>query len=88
MRDSLAIAYCGPAAVPGDLERILRPYQRQGVDWLAFCRDLGLGCVLADDMGLGKTLQALASLKGRTLVVGAGGGFGRILWNLSVVPFD
>ncbi|MGE5186428.1 MAG: DEAD/DEAH box helicase, partial [Acidobacteriota bacterium] len=47
----------------------LRPYQQRGVDWLAFCRDTGLGCVLADDMGLGKTIEALAALKGRTLVV-------------------
>ena len=47
----------------------LRPYQQKGVDWLAFCRDAGLGCVLADDMGLGKTIQALAVVKGRTLVV-------------------
>ncbi|CAN5864839.1 hypothetical protein BH11MYX2_BH11MYX2_25810 [soil metagenome] len=51
----------------------LRPYQQSGVDWLAFCRGAGLGCVLADDMGLGKTIQALAALPthghGRTLVV-------------------
>jgi len=47
----------------------LRPYQQTGIDWLAFCRDAGLGCVLADDMGLGKTIQALAVLHGRTLVV-------------------
>jgi superfamily II DNA or RNA helicase len=49
----------------------LRPYQESGVDWLAFCRDAGLGCVLADDMGLGKTIQALAALekKAKTLVV-------------------
>nr|MBA3540830.1 DEAD/DEAH box helicase [Deltaproteobacteria bacterium] len=47
----------------------LRPYQQRGLDWLAFCRDAGLGCVLADDMGLGKTIQALAAIKGRTLVV-------------------
>lgn len=47
----------------------LRPYQQRGVDWLAFCRQAGLGCVLADDMGLGKTVQALAGLTGRTLVV-------------------
>ncbi len=47
----------------------LRPYQQRGVDWLAFCRDTGLGCVLADDMGLGKTIQALAVVKGKTLVV-------------------
>ena len=47
----------------------LRPYQQRGVDWLAFCRDAGLGCVLADDMGLGKTIQALAVIRGKTLVV-------------------
>jgi superfamily II DNA or RNA helicase len=49
----------------------LRPYQQSGIDWLAFCRDAGLGCVLADDMGLGKTIQALAGLpRGKnTLVV-------------------
>jgi len=49
----------------------LRHYQQQGVDWLAFCRRAGLGCVLADDMGLGKTIQALAMFeKGKkTLVV-------------------
>ena len=47
----------------------LRPYQQRGVDWLAFCRKAGLGCVLADDMGLGKTIQALAVIKKKTLVV-------------------
>jgi len=57
------------AKVPAGLGELLRPYQRQGVDWLCFSRDLGLGCVLADDMGLGKTVQALAALRGRTLVV-------------------
>jgi superfamily II DNA or RNA helicase len=53
---------------PG-FEGELRPYQQRGVDWLAFCRDAGLGCVLADDMGLGKTIQALAAIRGKTLVV-------------------
>ena len=50
----------------------LRPYQQLGVDWLVFCREAGLGCVLADDMGLGKTIQALAAIEGgtkKTLVV-------------------
>nr|HEX4315007.1 DEAD/DEAH box helicase [Kofleriaceae bacterium] len=49
----------------------LRPYQQRGVDWLSFCRDAGLGCVLADDMGLGKTIQALAAIRpgDKTLVV-------------------
>ena len=38
----------------------LRPYQREGFDWLAFLWRHRLGGVLADDMGLGKTLQLLA----------------------------
>jgi hypothetical protein len=37
-----------------------RPYQRDGLDFLAFVSGLGLGAILADDMGLGKTVQALA----------------------------
>jgi superfamily II DNA or RNA helicase len=51
------------------LEAVLRPYQRQGVDWLIFLRRAGLGALLADDMGLGKTLETLCALEGRTLVV-------------------
>ena len=47
----------------------LRPYQQRGVDWLAFCRDAGLGCVLADDMGLGKTIQALAVVHAASTLV-------------------
>jgi superfamily II DNA or RNA helicase len=44
----------------GDLENVLRPYQKQGVAWLHFLRANGFGGVLADEMGLGKTLQTLA----------------------------
>lgn len=55
--------------LPNGFSGELRPYQQRGVDWLAFCREAGLGCVLADDMGLGKTIQALAAAKGKTLVV-------------------
>ena len=47
-------------ATPPDFCAQLRPYQQQGVDWLAFLAASGLGGVLADDMGLGKTVQALA----------------------------
>ena len=47
----------------GDLENILRPYQKQGVAWLHFLRANGFGGILADEMGLGKTLQTLAFLK-------------------------
>jgi superfamily II DNA or RNA helicase len=47
----------------GDLENVLRPYQKQGVAWLGFLRANGFGGILADEMGLGKTLQTLAHLK-------------------------
>ncbi len=46
----------------GDLETVLRPYQKQGVAWLSFLRQNGFGGILADEMGLGKTLQTLAFL--------------------------
>lgn len=40
--------------------RTLYPYQQQGVDWLSFCVENGVGTILADDMGLGKTAQIIA----------------------------
>ncbi|MBW1886279.1 MAG: DEAD/DEAH box helicase, partial [Deltaproteobacteria bacterium] len=57
------------AELAPELDAVLRPYQRQGVDWLVFMRRAGLGALLADDMGLGKTLQTLCALEGRSLVV-------------------
>ncbi|WP_371820949.1 DEAD/DEAH box helicase [Tsukamurella sp. PLM1] len=45
---------------PSTLNAELRPYQRDGLDWLAFLYDNDFGGILADDMGLGKTLQTLA----------------------------
>ena len=51
------------AVTPGAaLQGTLRPYQRDGVAWLYFLQQLGLGACLADDMGLGKTIQVLALL--------------------------
>ena len=38
----------------------LRHYQTDGVRWLWFATQLGLGVCLADDMGLGKTLQVIS----------------------------
>ncbi|MHA7984938.1 DEAD/DEAH box helicase [Rathayibacter sp. CAU 1779] len=46
--------------LPEGLTAELRPYQRDGYDWLVFLWRHGLGGVLADDMGLGKTVQTLA----------------------------
>ena len=51
------------APVPlGDLDQILRPYQKEGVYWLRFLETSGVNGLLADEMGLGKTLQTLAWL--------------------------
>lgn len=50
----------------GELESVLRPYQKSGVAWLHFLRTHGFGGILADEMGLGKTLQVLAYLQSRT----------------------
>jgi superfamily II DNA or RNA helicase len=52
-----------PARAPAGFEGKLRPYQREGLGWLRFLRELGLGGCLADDMGLGKTVQTLALLQ-------------------------
>jgi len=41
----------------------LRPYQQQGLSWLFFLSQAGIGGCLADDMGLGKTIQLLALLQ-------------------------
>ena len=49
-------------APPPNLRTTLRPYQHQGLSWLVFLREAGLGGILADDMGLGKTVQTLAFL--------------------------
>ncbi|MBX3701501.1 MAG: DEAD/DEAH box helicase [Dokdonella sp.] len=49
-------------AEPVGLRTTLRPYQHDGLAWLGFLADAGLGGILADDMGLGKTVQLLAHL--------------------------
>jgi superfamily II DNA or RNA helicase len=56
----------------GDLQNVLRPYQKNGVAWLHFLRAHRFGGILADEMGLGKTIQTLAfiqTLTDRTLPV-------------------
>ena len=64
--------------LPAGLNAELRPYQKDGFDFLAHLARIGHGGILADDMGLGKTLQTLswllwlkqqASNGGPTLVV-------------------
>jgi len=45
-----------------DFHADLRVYQKRGLNWLNFMKELGLGACLADDMGLGKTVQVVALL--------------------------
>ena len=50
------------AQLPGNLAHTLRPYQKDGVQFLLGVTEAGFGACLADDMGLGKTLQVIAWL--------------------------
>lgn len=61
----------------------LRQYQREGLGWLYFLREFGLGGCLADDMGLGKTVQVLALLDA---LRGASANVTRARPSLIVVP--
>lgn len=46
----------------------LRPYQKEGVAWLAQRLECGCHPLLADEMGLGKTLQILSLINARPVV--------------------
>ena len=46
--------------IPGEMEKILRDYQKTGFRWLKILDSYHFGGILADDMGLGKTIQVLA----------------------------
>ena len=56
----------------GDLDSVLRPYQKEGARWLNQLCINGWSGLLADEMGLGKTVQILAfirTLRGKHLVI-------------------
>ncbi|KZT56424.1 hypothetical protein CALCODRAFT_435762 [Calocera cornea HHB12733] len=48
--------------IPVLIKADLRPYQQEGVNWLAFLGKYHLHGILCDDMGLGKTLQSICIL--------------------------
>jgi superfamily II DNA or RNA helicase len=60
VRGFSGIEECEP---PPHLGKVLRPYQRKGLDFLAYLGRYSFGGILADDMGLGKTLQILSYLE-------------------------
>ncbi|KAJ5587030.1 uncharacterized protein N7459_002795 [Penicillium hispanicum] len=45
--------------IPVTIKAELRPYQQDGINWLAFLNRYNLHGILCDDMGLGKTLQTI-----------------------------
>jgi superfamily II DNA or RNA helicase len=48
--------------LPRSVNAELRPYQKEGFNFLCHLSEMRLGGILADDMGLGKTLQTLTWL--------------------------
>ncbi|CAD6971939.1 unnamed protein product [Tilletia controversa] len=48
--------------VPKTINRFLRDYQREGIQFLYRCYAEGRGGILGDDMGLGKTCQTISFL--------------------------
>jgi hypothetical protein len=50
------------AQMPSTVQAEMRPYQKDGFDFLCHLTQIRLGGILADDMGLGKTLQTLTWL--------------------------
>ncbi|HXI13509.1 MAG TPA: DEAD/DEAH box helicase [Thermoanaerobaculia bacterium] len=62
LRSRIASASIQPIQEGASFQGELRPYQREGLGWMNFLKDAGLGGCLADDMGLGKTVQVLALL--------------------------
>ena len=48
--------------LPDKLKNVLRPYQKEGFNWLNTLVNYNFGGILADEMGLGKALQVISLL--------------------------
>jgi len=59
MSQMLDVRKVEPFEIPVAIKAELRPYQQDGVNWLAFLNRYNLHGILCDDMGLGKTLQTI-----------------------------
>ena len=60
--EAVRAAFARTIEPPPRLKAQLRPYQRDGYEWLSRLASCGMGACLADDMGLGKTVQVIALL--------------------------
>jgi superfamily II DNA or RNA helicase len=56
----LALKPFKPVPLPKGMITPLRSYQQEGMEWLGFLYENGLGGLLCDEMGLGKTHEAMA----------------------------
>jgi SWI/SNF-related matrix-associated actin-dependent regulator of chromatin subfamily A member 5 len=59
VEDNLAIVTSQPSLITNCT---MRPYQIEGLDWMAQMFGNGMNGILADEMGLGKTLQSISLL--------------------------
>lgn len=57
-----SVASIPDVPIPSILRGTLRPYQKEGLNWLASLYNNGTNGILADEMGLGKTIQTIALL--------------------------
>jgi SNF2 family DNA or RNA helicase len=60
---AIASDYAGLGPSVEGLVATLYPYQTEGIGFLRFVAEQGVGCILADEMGLGKTLQIIALMQ-------------------------
>lgn len=60
LKSLTAFAPSAPVAPGKEFRATLFTYQSEGLQWLKFLEEGGLGGLLADEMGLGKTVQVLA----------------------------
>lgn len=60
---SKIISYKNEYKLENKWKDILKPYQKDGVNWICQIFNCGFNCCLADDMGLGKTIQAISFLE-------------------------
>ena len=65
LRDAIDQANQEDLVLPEKFEKLLRPYQKDGLRWLMGRVKANVGACLADDMGLGKTLQSITLLSMR-----------------------
>jgi superfamily II DNA or RNA helicase len=83
----LSVSSVAAVDPPPGLRAQLRPYQLEGLSWLAFLWEHRLGGILADDMGLGKTVQTLALILRARSEAAAPAGDGAPLAGNGAPPF-